>query len=419
MSRPEEASVWVVWSARLDLMETWLREAAERWAGERVALFGDEVDPGSLLGMLCTPSLTGGPRMVVVRRAEKLGKEATRRLLAGLTRYPMASTDQLILVDSSPDGALASLVEAEGRDGGPTVRVVRLGGLPLAPGAAAPAAAQVEAELHRRALSLTREARRLVQAVLGRFPERAAVELDKLQSYPEQPLDAPAVRRLLAADLLEQADPDDPLAAGAAGSGEDRRRFQAVEAALSGDLPQAMRLMGSLLREGLPAAWLLREMARQAMQLWALAEGMEQRYGPSAFWPGRVPEDLAPPRLPGPVVQRQLAIARRLGTAGLLQVLEWVASADHQARRGASAEEALQTLVLRLATVAAPSPVRPAQPGRPAGAPSGVRTGAPTRPAGAAGKPPGRPSALPGQPPAGGGRPSAGIGGPSEGVGGG
>ena len=349
MSRPEEASVWVIWSVRPDLAEGWLREAGARWPGERVVLAGDEVEAGGLLSLVCTPALAGGPRMVVVRRAEKLGREGTRRLLSGLSRYPMDAADRLILVDGSAEGLVASLVEGESRPSAPPVRVIRLGVRVGAGTAEGPG--RLEPELRSRGLQLTGEARRLLHAVLNRFPERAGVELDKLETYPDRPLDGGALRRLLASDLLEQVDPDDPSVSAPSGAGEDRRRFQAVEAALGGDASRALRLMGSLLREGLPPAWLWRETARQAMQLWTLAEALEDRYGPPAAWPPRVPADLVPPRLPAPVLQRQLAIARRLGTGGLLQVLEWAASADHQARRGTDPNEALQTLVLRLATL--------------------------------------------------------------------
>ena len=263
----------------------------------------------------------------------------------------MDAADRLILVDGSTEGTLASLAEGDRRASEPLVRVLRLGGFQVGVGArTGEGAGRLEPELRRRGLQLTAEARRLLQVVVNRFPERARVELDKLAAWPDRPLDVAALRRLIAADLLEQVDPDEPSASAPVDSSDDRRRFQAVEAALGGDAARAMRLVDSLSREGLPAAWLLRETARQVMQLWSLAEALEERYGPPAAWPSRVPADLAPPRLPAAALQRWLAIARRLGTGGLLQVLEWVAAADHQARRGTSAEEMLPTLVLRLTT---------------------------------------------------------------------
>ena len=301
-------------------------------------LQGGEVEPSALVAWLGTPSLVDPARLVVVHAAERLGCDGVGRVLEGLRRHPMGPADRLVFLDGSSAATLASW--AEGLAGKPPpVQVVRLED---------PAAAITWAyETHRPAM--TEPAARWVRAALQRFPERADAELAKLATYPQGPVDLVTARYLLSADLVEQAG-DEP-----ATTADDRRRFQFVEVALVGRAGAALRLMDALLREGIPVAWLWREMCRQVMQLWWIAEVAEDRLGPPAAWPARLPDGLVPLRMPPAALQRCVQLARCWGTDGLLQILGWVADSDHRAHRGARPEELLRDLVLRLALGAAGS----------------------------------------------------------------
>lgn len=340
----------MVWSPLAVQARRWAEEAVGRWGAEPLVMFGDEVKAPDLLALLSTPPLVGPARAILVRHAERLGQGGWRALVEGLALYPpSASGNHLVLLDESVEGVVARWVEeTRGSPGVPAlVRMESQG--------AAAGRAWFEQELASRGLHLPPPARRFVQAALEAHPERLGTELDKLQTYGGEGLDEPTLRRLLSRDLVEAAEPVGGAASGAGEPPGDRRRFQLAEAALSGEATRAMNLWMALRREGVPAAWVWREIGRQAMQLWAVAEVMERRFGPPAAWPPRVSPAVGPGSLPPAAARRQLACARRFGTAGLLRVLEWAAAADHASKRGGrDADEVLEGLLARLATFPGP-----------------------------------------------------------------
>ncbi|HEY8487161.1 MAG TPA: hypothetical protein VIL11_07180 [Limnochordales bacterium] len=357
--------VWVVWGPPPQ-PDQWLRQALAGWQGEPVVLYGDEVTVDELLALASTASLLGQPRVLVVRRAQELGRADVRRMCQALAAMRLPREDRLVLVDGSEDGWVVSFCEAFAREHGMALEAVRLGTGQAAGRQGAEREQTLVQEMRHRGLQLTPAAQRLVSAALARSPERTAVELDKLAAYPDRPLDEAAARLLMAQDLVEAGEPADQPAAGPAESAPaDRRRFWACEAALAGQAGRALSWMERLLAEGFPAPWLFRELARQCMQLWEVAEALERRYGPPSAWPARLPPGVGPSRLGPAAAGRLVGIARRLGTAGLLHALEEIARAEHLTKRGTRPEEALQQLVLRLAGMVdrlpqAPPPAWPA-----------------------------------------------------------
>lgn len=341
--RLSDASCVAVWSAQAMRAERWVAQALETWNAERWVYFGDEAEPGELLSVACTPLLDGSPRAVVVRQAQRMSASRLQALLDSLPRVSLAPGTRLVLMDSSPEGTLVRQVEALSGRGGASVCVIRLD--------AAPGGSEgnwVEAGLRARGLTFTPGARRLVEAALATAGDRMETELDKLRAYGAGPLDEPTVRSLLARDLVEAADfaetPGGPV------PGSESRRFRVAELALAGEAGQALRLSEALEREGLAPAWVWREIGRQAMQVWAVAEELEGRFGPPPSWPKRPPTPAAARRLPPAAARRYIDLARRWGTDGLLRVLEWVALADRDAKRGGlRPDQALHRLLARLA----------------------------------------------------------------------
>lgn len=334
--------------------DAWVSRLGEPGA-ERLALFGDEVSGARLVELLCTPSLTSRARLVLVRHAETMPRSEVERLVEGLRRYRVRD-DWLVLWDQSQDGSLAAVVKALAGEPGAPLAILQ--GVPGARGVPADPAPALP-------VALTPGARALVEGVRRRHPHRAEQELAKLAVYSGQTLDEQAVRSLLSADLLEDA-----MDAVPPGEGGDRRRFEVAEAALEGDLGRALRLYGELRREGIPASWVWREVSRQAMEAWAVAEVFELRYGPGARWPPDAWKQAAGrfPGRPGWALRRLVACARRWGTEGLLKVLRWTAEADYDARRGGmEPEESLMRLLARIAgflhSEPAPSPPRDAMSG--------------------------------------------------------
>lgn len=341
-SRFPDAACVAVWSAQATRAERWVAQALEAWGAQRWVYFGDEADPAELLSVASTPLLDGSPRALVVRHAHRMSPSRLQALLDGLLRLPLPPGTRVMLMDGSAEGTLVQQVEARGGRGAAGLEVVRLDGGPAAQGD------PVEDGLRARGLTLTPRARRLVQAALAAAGDRLEMELDKLRAYGEGPLDEPIVRSLLAADLVESAD----LAETSAGvdRATSARHFQVAELALAGKAGQALRLAEALEREGLAPAWIWREIGRQAMQLWAVAEELEGRFGPPSSWPRQPPVPESARRLPPPAARRAIDLARRFGTDGLLRVLEWVALADRDAKRGGlKPQQALHRLLARLA----------------------------------------------------------------------
>ena len=307
---------------------------------ERLSFFGDEVAAVRLVELLCTPPLTGTPRVVVVRHAQAMPKSELEALAEGLASYPVRD-DWLVLWDRSEDGRVIAAWKALAGERGPGFTV-------LEAGAKAVHASTARAEALLASVNLPPSARALVETVLRPHPDRAAQELGKLSLYQGETLTEADVRLLLSADLLDEA------AEAVVGDGptSDRRRFEVAEAALEGDLSRALFLAGQLQREGIPAAWIWREVSRQAMEAWEAAELLEARYGPPLRWPPNAWKDVAD-RFPGrpPAALRRLAgQARRWGTAGLLRLLQWTAEADHDAKKGGmQPEDALLRLFARMA----------------------------------------------------------------------
>lgn len=332
-------------------------EAAEQWTAglpphEATVLFGDELDgPEALATLLSTPSLFGGPRVVVVRHGDRLSEPALEALPESLRRYPPAPEAYLVIWDETPEGRLrAALCEPPAGAGhGDARRAWHWVGSPgrsrrsgasggtvfLAPAAAA-----------------------LMRHVEALAPARAPRELEKLAVYANDPpapsLDLPQVRRLLSADLLEAVD----LAAlgghGAPGPGGegDFRRLRLADTVYRGRAAEAFSLAAALLEEGMPPAWIWGEVGRQAVLLVDVREQLEGRYGPHpARWPPealRRTDDLPVARLPTPIAREKLATARCWDLPALHRVLEWVAQADHAAHHGLDAVEALWDLLLRV-----------------------------------------------------------------------
>ena len=341
----EHQAALVVWSPVSSQAREWVHTACCRWGAEPVAVFGDEIEVPDLLAMLCTPPLMGPERVVVVRQAQRLTAGRWQALLEGLRAYPAAAgATRLVLLDESVEGTLARRVEeARGLPGAP-------GLVRLEPPTGSRWAAWLHQELASRGLRLAPSAQRFVEAALQGHADRVGAELDKLQAHGPSGLDEATLRWLLARDLVAQAELGGSSLPHAGTAGE-RRHFQLAEAALAGDGGRAMRLWRLLRREGFPPQWIWREIGRQAMQLWAIAETLERRFGPPQAWPSQLRSSMLPGSLPAAVQERLVSTARRLGTAGLLEVLEWVAEADHASKRtGHDADEILETLLARLAT---------------------------------------------------------------------
>lgn len=314
---------------------------------ERLTFYGDEVPAVRLIELLCTPALTGVPRVALVRHAEAMPRSELKALAEALALYPVRE-DWLVLWDQSEEGRAVEALKALAGGERPGLVV-------LEAGTGAGPAAMGRAEAILASLDLTPSARGMVEAVLRRHPDRAEQELGKLALYRGERLDEADVRRLLSADLVEQVDD------GAAddGPGADRRRFEVAEAALDGDFARALSLAGQLQRDGVPAAWVWREIGRQAMEAWEVAEELEMRFGPPTRWPPSAWKEVAgrfPGRPPG-ALRRLAGQARRWGTAGLLRLLQWTAEADHDAKRGGmQPDEALLRLLARMAELLGRAP---------------------------------------------------------------
>ncbi|MEW6048927.1 MAG: hypothetical protein AB1609_21070 [Bacillota bacterium] len=320
-------------------------EAAGAPDSERLTFHGDEVQAVPVLELLYTPPLSGLTRVVAVRRAEAVPRKEMEALLQAVAAHPVRR-DWLVLWDRSPEGRVMALLRELAPSGHPFTVVEP------EPKEAARWAGGVAEELGK-SLRLTPAARALVTAALRRFPERAEQELLKLASYGAPELGEREVRLLLSADLLEAA--DDTAASRADGT-DDRRRFEVASAALEGDFARALWTARALQHEGLPAAWFWRDLSRQAMQLWDVAEALEARFGAPEHWPvgaeKSLPETVVAGR-PAPVVRQWARQARRWGTAGLLQILLWAAEADHHAKRGGmNPPDALTRLFARMADLA-------------------------------------------------------------------
>lgn len=315
---------------------------------ERLTFYGDEVAAVRLVELLCTPTLTGVPRFALVRHAEAMPRSELKALAEALARYPVRE-DWLVLWDQSEEGRAVEALKAlaGGEDPGFVVLEAQTAG------AGATATGRAAALLA--SLDLTPPARALVEAVLRRHPDRAGQELAKLALYRGERLDEADVRRLLSADLVEQADEG----SGDDGAGADRRRFEVAEAALDGDFARALSLARQLQRDGMPAAWVWREIGRQAMEAWEVAEELELRFGPPTRWPPGAWKEVAGrfPGRPAGALRRLTGQARRWGTAGLLRLLQWTAEADHDAKRGGmEPDEALLRLLARMAELLGRAP---------------------------------------------------------------
>ena len=302
---------------------------------ERLVLFGDDVKVARLLELLGTPTLTGTPRLVLVRHAEAMPAGEARALLDALARYPLRD-EWLVLWDQSAEARLLQAITAahrrsitvvdrrEGRDrASAVVRVVER-------------------------LGLSTSAAAWLRGVLRQHPDRAPQELAKLELLAGEALDEATLRLVVSQDLLESA--EDGTASPA--EAHDSRRFEVGDAVLAGDIGRALTLSLALQREGVPAAWIWRDISRQVMEAWEMAEALEARWGPPDAWPPGAWREVAP-RFPGrpPIALRRWAEgARRWGTEGLWRLLQWTAEADYDAKRGGmTPHEALIRLFSRMA----------------------------------------------------------------------
>ncbi|WP_324667798.1 DNA polymerase III subunit delta [Geochorda subterranea] len=310
-------------------------EALAEGEVERLVLFGDDVKASRLLETVGTPTLTGTPRLVLVRHAEAMPAGEARALLEALARYPLRE-EWLVLWDASPEGRLAQGL-ASGNRGAITVVDRRRDG----DGSSAAAARVVE---H---LGLAPATAAWLRGVLRHHPDRAPQELAKLELLAGEPLDEATVRLVVSQDLLESAEE----AAAVPGGAPDSRRFEVGEAVLGGDVTRALTLSLALQRQGVPPAWIWRDISRQVMEAWEMAEALEARWGPPGAWPPGAWRELAP-RFAGrpPVALRRWAEgARRWGTEGLWRLLQWTAEADYDAKRGGmTPHEALIRLFARM-----------------------------------------------------------------------
>lgn len=330
---PQEPGVYLLLAPRAADGEAFIGGLADGEL-ERLVFFGDDVRAVDLLAILGTPSLMGARRLILVRHAEAIPRPEWRALAEGLARQAVRE-DWLVLWDRSEDGALASALPLDALQ---RLRVVDLRAPQTEPGP------DLEAPLP----AMPPATAAWVRAVLRRHPDRAAGEAAKLALYEGERLDEGTVRRLLAADLVEEADLEP---SGAAAEGE-RRRFEVAEAALEGDLSRALALAGALERAGVPPAWVWREIGRQAVEAWETAETLERRYGPPPAWPPDPWRELASsyPGRPPFALRRLARVARRWGTEGLFSVLRWAAEADYDAKRGGmEPREALLRLLARMA----------------------------------------------------------------------
>lgn len=314
---------------------------------ERLTFYGDEMQAVRLIELLCTPALTGTPRVALVRHAEAMSKSELEALVEALALYPVRD-DWLVLWDQSEDGRAVAALKGLASGEGQSLTVLEAG-----PRAGSVTAGRAEAILS--SLALSPSAKALVEAVLRRHPDRADQELAKLELYRDEALKEADVRRLLSADLVDEAG-ETP-----AGDGQeiDRRRFEVAEAALEGDLARALSLAGQLQRDGVPAAWVWREIGRQAMEAWEVAEELEARFGPPSRWPPNAWKNVAGhfPGRPPAALRRLMGQARRWGTAGLLRLLQWTAEADYDAKRGGmQPDEALLRLFARMAELLGRAP---------------------------------------------------------------
>ncbi|MBE3598236.1 MAG: hypothetical protein IMX02_05360 [Limnochordaceae bacterium] len=329
------------------LVERWLDGLAGEGT-ERVVWFADEVTLSDMLAQLWTPPLSGAPRVFLVRHAEKMRKDDLEALVRATTGRFSFGEDRLALWDQSEEGRAAEALRQAGAFDAGTWKLVDWDS--GAPGRRREQ--ELDARLAR--LRLPEPALRLVKRMAMRFPERAAQELAKLEVLEGEALDEARVRAILSADLVEAVLEEEGPAHSGLGGQADRRRFQVAEAALDGDTAQAWRLARAIEREGVPASWIWREIGRQAMELWEMAEALARQAPGGSGLPEPVPEAFA--RRPPFAVRKAAARARRLGIEGLTTVLGWVAQTDYDSKQGVDPEDALRRLLLRMAQAVWPAP---------------------------------------------------------------
>lgn len=318
-------------------IESWLGAPSQ---AEMRTVFADEFDADEAMAWLATVPLWGTGRLLLVRHAQEIPEAGLAALARMLQRHPLAS-GWLVLWDGSPEGRL---VRAAGALGAAWHLIPQEG-----TGAEQRIRARIES------LALSEPAARLVLAVLRRFPERAEVELGKLEAWGTPTLSESDARAILAADLLEEvmASPGSDEE----GKAGERRRFRMGEAALEGRGGEALQLAGALIREGMSPSSVCREIARQAMDLWELLELTEtsRASGDDVATLPALPPAYA--RRPPFALRASLRRARRLGRQGLLRVLRWAVDADYDAKAGN--QQPMAAVQRLLARMAAPDAVSP------------------------------------------------------------